>query len=133
MLRKISLHALIIPVFLFTATMGFARDYIIYNISQEVPMSKTHVPKKNFYVNVGTEQGLQKGNMLEVYRTVSRLDPYETKKRYTYRVKLGELKVIHSEDNAAIGVLSNLDVGEETPMTEISKFMIGDHVDLKVK
>lgn len=120
-------------VFIFTATAGFARDFIIYSIVQEVPMYKAHQPKKNFYVNVGNQQGIFSGNKLEVFRVESRNDPYETKTRYNYKIKVGELEVIHSEKDSAIAVLSKIEDGEKQPLKEVNNIMIGDLVDVKVK
>ncbi|EQC46980.1 hypothetical protein M899_0158 [Bacteriovorax sp. BSW11_IV] len=133
MFKRIGLHTIMICVFIFTATAGFARDFIIYSIVQEVPMYKGHSPKKNFYINVGNQQGVFPGNTLEVFRVESRNDPYETKTRYNYKVKVGELEVVHSEKDSAIAIMSKLEDGEKAPLKEINNVMIGDLVDVKVK
>jgi len=134
MKTRLSIHIIMIFVFVFTASMGFARDYIIYSIVQDVPMGyENEVVKKNFYVNMGSKQGVKAGTQLDVFRTISRLDPYETKKRYSYKVKIGELKVLHTEDNTAIGSLSKLNLGEETPLFDVNNFMIGDKVNVHIK
>lgn len=118
----------------FTASMAIAKDYVIYSIAQDLPMGNPNeVIKKNFYVDMGTSQGVKKGSVLDVYRVVSVLDPYESKKRYNHRIKIGEVKVIHAEDTSAIGVLNKVEEGDETPVFEIGKMMIGDIVTVKVK
>lgn len=118
----------------FTASMAIAKDYVIYSISQDIPMgNKDEVIRKNFYVDMGKNQGVKKGSVLDVYRVVSVLDPYESKKRYNHRIKIGEVKVLHAEDTSAIGVLSKLEENEETPVFEVGKMMIGDIVTVKVK
>lgn len=111
-----------------------SKDYIIFNVAQDIPMGEPdEVIKKNFYVNMGEKQGLKQGSELDVFRIISRLDPYQTKKRFSYRVKIGELKVIHSEDNTAICDLSKLGDNIKSPMFEINNFMIGDLVGVKLK
>ncbi len=118
----------------FTASMAIAKDYVIYSISQDIPMgNKDEIIRKNFYVDMGKNQGVKKGSVLDVYRVVSVLDPYESKKRYNHRVKIGEVKVLHAEDASAIGVLNKLEESEETPVFEVGKMMIGDIVTVKVK
>ena len=118
----------------FTCSMAIAKDFVIYSISQDIPMgNKDEVIRKNFYVDMGKNQGVKKGSVLDVYRVVSVLDPYESKKRYNHRIKIGEVKVLHAEDGSAIGVLNKLEESDETPVFEVGKMMIGDIVSVKVK
>lgn len=118
----------------FTASMAIAKDYVIYSIAQDIPMgNKDEIIRKNFYVDMGKNQGVKKGSVLDVYRVVSVLDPYESKKRFNHRIKIGEVKVLHAEDASAIGVLNKLEETEETPVFEVGKMMIGDIVTVKVK
>ena len=95
--------------------------------------NKDEVIRKNFYVDMGTNQGVKLGSVLDVYRVVSVLDPYESKKRFNHRIKIGEVKILHSEDSSAIGMLNKLEESEETPVFEVGKMMIGDIVAAKVK
>ena len=122
-------------MFIATATLSFAKDYIIYSVAQEFPMTSDHVDlRKNYYINMGKEQGLKEGAKIDVYRTVSVLDPYGTKSRYDHKVKIGELAVLHLESNSAIcqeAKLRNKD--KDAPYFEIDSFMIGDKVDVHVK
>lgn len=134
MKKYFELPVLFIIALTFTASMAIAKDYVIYSISQDLPMgNKGEVVRKNFYVDMGTNQGLKKGSLLDVYRVVSVLDPYESKKRYNHRVKIGEVKILHAEDSSAIAVLNKLEQEDETPVFEIGKMMIGDIVTVKVK
>jgi hypothetical protein len=134
MKKFFELPVLIMIALTFTASMAIAKDYVIYSISQDIPMGyKDELVKKNFFVDMGKNQGVKKGSVLDVYRVVSVLDPYESKKRYNHRVKIGEMKVLHVEDSSAIGMLNKLEEGEDTPVFEIGKMMIGDIVTVKVK
>ncbi len=118
----------------FTASMAIAKDYVIYSISQDIPMGvEKEVLRKNFYVDMGKNQGVTKGSVLDVYRVVSVLDPYESKKRFNHKIKIGEVKVLHVEEASAIGVLNKLESEEETPVFEVGKLMIGDVVSAHVK
>jgi hypothetical protein len=134
MRKFFELPVLIIVTMVFTATMAIAKDYVIYSIAQDIPMgNKDEVLRKNFYVDMGKNQGVKKGSLLDVYRVVSVLDPYENKKRFNHRIKIGEVKVLHAEETSSIGVLNNLEEADETPVFEIGKLMIGDIVTVKVK
>lgn len=134
MRKFFELPVLIMVTLVFTATMAIAKDYVIYSIAQDIPMgNKDEVLRKNFYVDMGKNQGVKKGSLLDVYRMVSVLDPYENKKRFSHRIKIGEVKVLHAEETSSIGVLNKLEEEEETPVFEIGKLMIGDIVTVKVK
>lgn len=132
-MKRRYLQILTFMTFFFTASMGFARDYIIYSIAQDVPMgAENEVINKNFYVNMGAKQGLAEGSVLDVYRVISRLDTYETKKRYNHRVKIGELEVLHAEENSAIAGLKEVNPKNKKTFFEVPGLMIGDHVGVKV-
>ncbi len=111
----------------------YSRDYIIYNIVQNVPMGiPNEIIKKNYYINMGSQQGISSGAILDVYRIISRLDPYETKKRYHYKIKVGELEIVHTENETSIAQLKNLNLSEKAPLLEIESLIIGDHVGVKI-
>lgn len=90
-------------------------------------------PKKNFYVNLGQDQGLKNGDVLNVFRIISRLDPYASKRRYNHKVKIGELKIVHSENSSSITELNSFTNKKERPYLEIGKFMVGDRVGVRIK
>ncbi len=128
---KVNLQFLTVLIFLFTASMSVAKEYIIFSIVQDIPMgTEGEVVKKNYYVNIGGQQGVKEGSILDVYRTISRVDPYSSKQRYNYKMKIGQLKVLHTEDTAAIGILKQIKTGEDAPLYEIDNFMIGDIVSV---
>jgi hypothetical protein len=120
-------------LFLLPLTL-FAKDYVIYSVAHDLPLSNEEKPKaKNYYINMGSVQGLKKGALRDVYRSVMKTDPYETKKKFNYRMKIGELKVIHSESEAAVAVLNKLEEEEDAPIIDVEALMIGDAVEIKVR
>jgi hypothetical protein len=121
-----------ITIFLFLLSLNaFARDHLIYSVAEEIPMGyENEVTKKNFYLNIGTNQGVSEGTVLDVYRVVSRSNPYENLKRVNYKIKIGEIKVLHSDDEAAIGIMTQLKDEQDTPLIHLKGFMIGDHVSV---
>ena len=134
MRKYFELPVLFMITLAFTASMAIAKDYVIYSISQDIPMGfEKEVLRKNFYIDMGKNQGVVKGSVLDVYRVVSILDPYESKKRLNHKIKIGEVKVLHAEDGSSIGSLNKIESDEETPLFEIGKLMIGDVVTAHVK
>ncbi len=123
----------ILALILALSQAAHAKDYIIYAVSQNLPMGEPEeVITKNYYVNIGQQQGLKTGSVLNVYRSVAMSDPYETKNKYNHKVKIGELKILHTEDGSAIARLEKFAEGKDVPVFDIENFMIGDRVQVKV-
>lgn len=118
---------------LLVTTSAFARDHVIFSVAEEVPMGfDNEVNKRNYYVDIGAGQGVQKGTILNVYRIISKANPYDNKKRVNYKVKIGELEVLHAEDQASITTVKKIMDTPKDPMFDIESFMIGDHVMVSV-
>lgn len=123
---------LILLTTLLISSATWARSYVIFSMTQDLPMGlENEVVRKNYYINVGSGQGVKKDSVLDVFRIISVQNPYDNKKRVNYKVKIGELKVIHSSDEAAIAMVNEYEK-EQTPIFEIQQFMIGDHVSISV-
>ena len=127
MLSKLTRTCLTTTIFLLIllmATSVYAKDYIIYSIAHQLPMvNKQEMKIKDFYVNLGKAQGVQAGTVLDVYRIHTEQNPFDSNKRYNYKIKIGEMKVIHSDSEASIGRMQKLEVGEEdSPIFEFEKF-----------
>lgn len=112
--------------------VSFAKSYVIFSMAQDLSMGfDNEVIRKNYYVNLGTSQGIKKDSILDVFRIVSIQNPYDNKKRVNYKVKIGELKVLHSSTDAAIATVKSYEK-EDVPIFELNQFMIGDHVAINV-
>lgn len=123
--------ALILFTLLISQTVS-ARSFVIYSMAQDLPMGfENEVVRKNYYVNIGSGQGVKKDSILDVFRIVSVQNPYDNKKRVNYKVKIGELKVLNTTDDAAITMVNEYEK-EDTPIFELNQFMVGDHVSINV-
>ena len=70
---------------------------------------ENQIIRKNFYTNIGSNQGIKKDSILDVFRIISVLNPYDNKQRVNYKVKIGELKVISVAENASITMVEKLE------------------------
>ncbi|MCM2349549.1 MAG: hypothetical protein NDI69_05975 [Bacteriovoracaceae bacterium] len=121
---------LIVTLFLSHAVS--ARSYVIFSIAQDLSMGfENETVRKNYYINMGAGQGVKKDSVLDVFRIISVQNPYDNKKRVNYKVKIGELKVLHASDEASIAMVNEYEK-ELTPIFELEQFMIGDHVAINV-
>ena len=60
---------------------------------------------KNYYINMGQQEGLKEGTLLNVYRDKIVQNPFAIDKNTTFKIKIGELRVIHTESNNSIAVV----------------------------
>jgi len=128
-----SMKLLTLLISLFLSQSIWARTYVIFSMNQDLPMGyENEVIRKNYYINMGSGQGVKKDSVLDVFRIISVQNPYDNKKRENYKVKIGELKVLHASDEASIATLKEYEKNEETPIFELPQFMIGDHIAINV-
>lgn len=126
------MKVLTLLITLFISQSLWAKSYVIFSMAQDLPMGvENEVVRKNYYINMGSGQGVKKDSVIDVFRIISVQNPYDAKARVNYKVKIGELKVIHSMDHAAIAMVNEYEK-ENTPIFEIPQFMIGDHVAINV-
>jgi hypothetical protein len=125
---------LLVALVTLSISQVMARDHLIYSVAEDLPMGfDNEVLRKNYYINMGSQQGLQKGTTLNVFRVISKANPYNDKKRVNYSVKVGELEVLHTEDGSAITIMKSIANGSKDPLFDINAFMIGDKVSVAIK
>ncbi|TDJ08980.1 MAG: hypothetical protein E2O68_01085 [Deltaproteobacteria bacterium] len=121
-------------LFLFLPLLVQGETYQIFGVSQDLPMGEPdEVIRKNYYVNIGRDQGIFKGSTLNVYRVISVVHPHETLDKTNFQVKLGELKIVHSQKGQAVGILKKLIPKKDSPQFDYYDFMIGDVVNVRVR
>ena len=103
---------------------------MIYSMAQDIPMGDGLKPKKNYYVNIGLQQGVKIGTERKVYRLWNRTNPYSTDKNVTFTVEVGELKVVHAAEENSIAEVSKIKT-DTSVFVEIPSLNIGDHVGVK--
>lgn len=124
----------LILTMLLLSLSGFTRDHLIFSVAEDLPMGFDNEKlRRNYYVNIGSNQGVTKGTTLDVFRVISKANPYDNKKRVNYRIPIGKLEIIHSEDESAVAYIQELNMNIKDPLFEINNFMIGDHVSVSVK
>jgi hypothetical protein len=110
----------------------WAVNYQIFSVSQEIPMGvENEIIQKNYYVNLGANQGVRKGTVLDVFRIVSVSNPYDNRKRVNFKVKIGELKVLQTNTDGSIAKM--LQYEKERPVVELDQFVVGDMVSVSLK
>jgi hypothetical protein len=133
-MRPLKVLYVLAVIYLAFSSNLFGKQYVIYNISQQIPMGDENEKiEKSYFVNIGKVQGIKDGTVLDVKRRISKLNPMKTWKRHHFNVKIGELKVVHTENYSSICQKSSI---EEDKMKgyglDIEDFMLGDTTSPKI-
>lgn len=125
---------LLVLLFSILIQTAHANEYQIFSISQDLPMGhKNEVIKKNYYINIGSTQGISKGTVLDVFRNLSVVDIYNSEKRAHFNVKIATIKIIHTENSVAIAQMESFTAQSENLYLDVESIMIGDRVAVSVK
>ena len=124
---------LIFLISLFYLNFSAAQSYSIYGIHQDFPMGeKDEVIKKNFYLTLGKNKEFTQGPLWMCLESFLLSMAQILKKRINHRVKIGELKVIHSEMRASVAVIETNFKEEKGLVLDFKGFMLGDEVSPKI-
>ena len=106
-----------------------SEEFIVYSIYKEVDLGiPNDPPQKDFYINMGAQNGLRDGSKLQVLRKLATYDLTSQKLYKDVTFPIAKLKVIHVEANAAIARLEQVLPGTQAPAISPRAVMIGDLV-----
>jgi hypothetical protein len=106
-------------------------DFVVYSVYKPIDLGNPgETPQKDFYVNMGSSNGLRDGATLEVIRKVATYDLLSEKLYKDVSFPIARLKVIHVEENAAIARLDQLFPADKTPSVAYRAVMVGDIVQV---
>ncbi len=106
-----------------------AADFVVYSVYQSLWLGDpNNIPQKDYYVNIGSGDGVRNGSLLEVVRKISTYDLLSEKLYKDMQFPIAYLKVIHVEGNAAIARLDKFMPADTTPALSNRAVMVGDIV-----
>lgn len=115
-----------------TSPRALSMEPVVYSVYQSVPLGyENEMPRKDFYLNIGTTQGVRVGSEVEVIRKVATYDLVGKKLYKEITFPIGTLRVIHVEDQVSIARLDKMNPAEATPIQNPQAVMVGDYVRLK--
>ena len=109
-------------------------DFMVYSVYHELSLGNPQeVPQKDYFINMGSQQGLHIGSILEVMRKVSTYDLIHESLYRDVVFPIGFVKVIHVESNASIARLEKLLPVDIAPISNPRSIIVGDLVRIKVE
>lgn len=101
----------------------------IINVSHGFKMTESEpTPPRDFYIDLGTRDGVKAGDVLEVTRQLSITNAMWSGPGHLLRVVLGDVKVLTVGETASIARLQTQRTTAEVPVLDYQTFMVGDVV-----
>lgn len=88
-------------------------------------------PPRDYYLDLGTRDGLKIGDVLEVSRQVLVGNAMWSGPSHLLRVGLGEVEILAVGETASIARLRAQRAASELPALDFKNFMVGDVVEIK--
>lgn len=100
---------------------------IVYSVYKGIDLGDPNeILQKDYFVNLGVDQGIRVGTILEVARKAPSYD-LTTEKLYKDLVfPFAQLRVIHAEKDAAIARLEKIYPPDKTPVVTPRSVIVGD-------
>lgn len=111
-----------------TSFTSGAPEHFVFGMKTEVPMSDKDNPRKDYYLNIGLNQGVKTGSILDVYRTVTTSDDINNRSAQNILFKIARVKVIHAEGDISVARTLEIVAPTETPIGNYQSVVVGDRV-----
>lgn len=105
-------------------------EAVVIEVRKNTSLSKKDKIYKNFFINGGENFGLKPGLHVDVMRRLPVHDPLKNASIGDFRVKVGTVEIIHSEDKISVARLVSYDSMEKRPLLDYEAIMVGDRLDL---
>ena len=110
---------------------SFGSDFSIYSIYQGLNLGgQGEVTQKDFYVNMGSKQGVARGAKLQVYRHIPTFDLVFQQVYRDVTFPIAVIKVIHVEPNVSIARLEKFLPIDQRATISPEAIMLGDLVKI---
>ena len=111
------------------AQQGLAGEAIVYSVYKGIDLGNPNETNhKDFFVNLGTNQGISVGTTLEVARRTPTYDLTTEKLYKDLLFPFARMRVIHAEKDASIARIEKFYAGEKTPVVVPKAVIVGDLV-----
>lgn len=115
---------------LFVLVASGAQGLTIFDVRKNLPMSDNEKVYRDFYINGGSESGLQRGMIITVERRMPLYDTYASRSAGDLQLKVAKVKIIHVQKGLAVARIFSEFTREDAPMLEDPFIMVGDRLDL---
>ena len=120
---------LLVETNFFAVKTAQAEDFTVYQVFRAVDLGETdRQPPKEIFINMGSNEGVKKGTVLDVYRKISSFNNLTQRLEGDHMIPVGRIKVIHTDEKTAIARTDKFVSFEQEPALLPQAIMIGDVV-----
>ncbi len=105
-----------------------APEHIVFGVKTEIPMADGERPRRDFYVNIGSNAGVKVGSVLDVFRSITSSDNLNNRNAHGITFKFAKLRIIHAESDMSVGRIIEVLPPAKTPIGEYPTVIVGDSV-----
>jgi len=106
------------------------RAFAVFDVRKSLPLTGKEGTFRDYYVNLGTDNGAKVGSILSVKRRLPVIDVYRNQAQGDLVVEIAKLKVIHSQASMSVGRIVSLVNPKSIPVVQYESVMMGDQVEL---
>jgi hypothetical protein len=114
----------------FFADVTIAGELTVFDVRKPVTLSDKEVAQKDFYIDSGSEAGLQTGMIVTVVRKVPLYDTYQSRSAGDLKVDVAKVRIIHVQQGLSVARFAADVPRADIPILEDNFIMIGDHLDM---
>ena len=130
MLKHLNTITLLILLMFSFYAMAEKTEYRVFDLKKTLPIDEKEKIYYDYYLSLGSDQGVQPGDVINVYRRVPIVDNYSTINHNDMQIAVGQLKIIYSQPTMSIGRIIKHKRPANMPVLEFEKIMIGDRVEM---
>lgn len=104
--------------------------YSVFDLKQTVPLNNKQKVFRDYYVNLGSDQGAKAGSILAVYRRQGVVDYYRNTLHEDLLVPVAHMKIIQAGKTMSVARLASITPSKQIPVVEFNSVMMGDRVEL---
>jgi hypothetical protein len=119
---------LLISALLFPLSASAAHQ--VFGVRSDFSLDDNAPKFRDVYVNMGTEQGIKEGSVLDAFRTLTTVDEINQRTGQNISFRIAKLKVIHAEGSVAVARVIQVMPPETTPVGTYTNVMVGDSVEI---
>lgn len=116
-------------IFLFQ-NIALAKEAIVFDVRRPQPMVNGEVLPQDFYINMGSEDGMKVDMVVTVNRRQTMYDAYTNKSPGDLIVAVGQLRVIHVQQGLSVARLEKMYDRASLPSLDYDGVMVGDRLDM---
>jgi hypothetical protein len=107
---------------------AFSRDLSIFSVQKSLPLDPKEPVYHDYYIDGGSDEGLQIGQLVTVVRRIPMHDVTRNKPLGDMHLPVAKLKIIYAQRGSSVARVVSLYSDQKRPIVDYNSVMVGDKV-----